>query len=326
MRDLYVIALIIALIVPAWPAISATPSDATYHVRYHVSITGEARLGSTKESMTYDYYLDLNITFSGDTVSYCTKATGQNLPNWVPKVQSCKTMDLETFMNEMLSSLPTIPVMSSKIGSASYELLYLGRGNYNGLPVYKYRLTAQTTLFDIQMEFYLYAGMPIPLYASVNMNTTATLNIKITTESTNLPSSVPAAEATTSKYYIIIGGLPGAQISVTGQKGENMLKVENNGDNPGYILVISRTGEKGVIKPVLPGQTINVNLPENLDQNINLKTQQFSGSQLNMSYVYAGIGLAVIGAIIATIYKITRKTPKTTATPTQETPVNQGQP
>ncbi|GEM_PF-6268379 len=313
----YIKSLIVLIVIAAITMSSAVYAETTYSIRYHVVVNGEVSpLLNISTRIRWDYYLSLNMTFHGENVTICYSLEGALIPKQITARSACGVVNMTELMalprgtGGTNNLLPTVP-LGKNIMIHGYK--FLGAGDYKGLPVYKFQAKISPPFLGgkanaSMINVYLYAGLPIPLYASASINILGNLSVLVDAVEANLPRNVPTAYTTTHYYDIIAGGLPGAHITVEGDKGSYTIKATNNGDTVGYIIVIYRNTGLAWAEIIPPGQTVAVKIPVALLQQVSLETQENMQSPANQ-YIVAGTAVAV--AIIATILIYTARRRKT---------------
>ena len=304
----YIKSLIVLLVIAAITMSSAVYAETTYSIRYHVVVNGEVSpLLNISTRIRWDYYLSLNMTFHGENVTICYSLEGALIPKQITARSACGVVNMTELMAMPRGSggtnnlLPTVPLGKNTM---IHGYRFLGVGDYKGLPVYKFQAKISPPFLGgkanaSMINVYLYAGLPIPLYASASIDILGNLSVLVDAVEANLPRNVPTAYMSTYYYDILAGGLPGAHITVEGEKGSYTLKATNNGDAVGYIIVIYRNTGKAWAAIIPLGQIVVVKIPVALLQQVNLETR---GNQQSATYQYIVAGTAAAIAAVVLIY------------------------
>ncbi|ADI31606.1 hypothetical protein [Staphylothermus hellenicus] len=242
---------------------------------------------------------------------------------------------------EALRTVSTITNIPLSGMTAYYNISYLGMDTYNGLPVYKYKVSMNTSdqdrIFEAEGETYLHIGTLQPLYMYLNMNiegadSSGTLTYKLETLETNLPAKATGLEEDLGKAEILAGGLPGANIVVKGQKGSTTINVTNNGDSPGYLILIYKNKELSLstipveqkspynILAVKPGESKTIDLGFILDKDIHIATEQISPSIDWGIIILLSIVAALVAGVIYALHRSVNKLKKLKSMTNEGTP------
>jgi hypothetical protein len=249
------------------------------------------------------------------------------------------TYSIDGYYSSVIPDLEKNYFISSNPAIGNYEFTYKyeGMGSYNGYPVYKYTVAytwiTNSASLNATGELYLHIGLLLPLYMHVNaegndQGSRITSSLTLKTVEANLPSTSVQSVVKTGKGVIIAGGLPGAKTTFKGCKGSTRLNVSNNGNQPGYIMIIRKQGLTAAYIPtstiknnykvegIAPGETKQVDLGFTLDKDISATTQEVSGGpDWLVVTIIIGIIAAAVGGIIWLIHHIKVKARKTTETP-----------
>ena len=304
----YVKSIIVLLVIAAITMSSAVYAETTYSIRYHVVVNGEVSpLLNISTRIRWDYYLSLNMTFHGENMTICYNVEGALIPKQIMARSACSVVNMTELIHLSREAgganniLPTVPLGKNVM---IHEYKFLGTGDYKGLPVYKLQAKISPAFYSggtnaSMINVYLYAGLPVPLYASASIDILGNLSVLVDAVEANLPRNVPTAYMSTYYYDILAGGLPGAHITVEGEKGSYTLKATNNGDAVGYIIVIYRNTGKAWAAIIPPGQIVVVKIPVALLQQVNLETRE---NQQSATYQYIVAGTAAAIAAVVLIY------------------------
>ncbi len=300
---------LLALLIIATITLSSTIyAETTYSIMYHVVVNGDVNpLLNISTHIRWDYYLSLNMTFHGENMAICYSIEGALIPKPIRARSVCSIVNMTKLMTlpretgRANNLLPTVP-LGKNVMIREYK--FLGAGDYKGLPVYKLQAKISPAFLGgkanaSMINVYLYAGLPIPLYASASIDILGNLSVLVDAVEANLPRNVPTAYTSTYYYDILAGGLPGAHITVKGDKGSYRLKATNNGDTVGYIIVIYRNAGKAWASIIPPGQTIAVKIPVALLQQVSLETRE---NQQPATYQYIVAGTAAVIAAVVLVY------------------------
>ncbi len=261
--------------------------------------------------------------------SECTTTSGIN-----------RYYNMTDYLRSSLISVSNIQGFKKTIGrkitgnsSITVNIYYQGHGIYKDLPVHKFYIkinasgkTYRKALFkgEAYGYIYLYIGLLLPVYSNLTYKVeTYTLEQKMVSKTNvlselvkhNLPKENKYGYMKTNSLEIIVGGMVGSNILVTGNKGDKQLYVRNSGDEYGYVLIhyikpyslsTSKSEETGYeIYVVEPHENKTIPLSIELDSNVDLegKTISFQSSygEEIVSAIVIGI---VVAAAIAIIYVI----------------------
>lgn len=175
-----------------------------------------------------------------------------------------------------------------------YNITYDGMGTYNGLPVYMYGVSMDTyieqTRFRGTGKTYLHVATLQPLYMFFEMDFTGTqasgkLVYELEALDTNLPAQAESLVEDLGRAQLIAGGLPGADMVVKGEKGSSNISVTNNGDQPGYVIILYKDRQLSLsaapnklinayrVVAVKPGETKIIDLGFTLDKDISVAAE-----------------------------------------------------
>ncbi len=217
----------------------------------------------------------------------------------------------------------------SSIIDVSYE-------DYNGYPAIHYRISGSTTMYGTKYDFsgdlYFHTAYLLPLYMDIRMTFTGgsgfettssgTGHIKLEIIDTNLPKKSVVADKDMGSLEIVTGGFPGARIKVYGEKDSNKLTVVNDGTQPGYVAIIYKGKSSSLaiigqasmgnveLYDAPPGTNKTIALRTSLPENVEVSTQEVSGSPPLTSYIYILVFAAIIAGLVWILLRLIRMKPE----------------
>lgn len=371
-----ILGLLLTIYIPPIANSGGDDNYKSYYAVFHMNMRANGvDEKSVPVSFTMSAILLVNITFHKDYVEFITEArnvsmsysSGTNtftmsgsaagaIPaktsyNW--SIDEYYGRMYKSFMGERgVSSLTSFisPSVSMHIRQT-----YEGIGSYKGLPVYKIGFEADyregERVITGSGELYIHIGLMIPVYLNININakgfnaSAASFTMKFDIGDNNLPTTAVSGVEETDQAIIIAGGSRGAQITVSGSAGSNILVVENKGSEPGYVMIIEKTQSQTttssptmhanpiiigqntvgnyVIVGVKPGEKKTVNLGFTLNRDVSITTENVSGGIEWTPILLLGIVLALTGAIIWIIHHILSRAKAQTITRREAGPLNE---
>lgn len=280
---------------------------------------------------------------STTTTTFSPSGSSEN----TEKLEYSVDIDLDEYYKGSFSGGETMGAVSRTFNiplsglTTYYNISYLGMDTYNGLPVYKYKVSMnisdQGRIFEAEGETYLHMGTLQPLYMYLDMNvkgseSSGELIYKLETLETNLPAKATSLEEDLGKAKILAGGLPGANIVVKGFKGSTAINVTNNGDRPGYLIILYKSEELSLsiipaeqkssynILAVKPGESKTIDLGFMLDKDINIATQQVSPSIDWRIIILLSITAVLVGGVIYVFHRSVNKLKELKSMSNEEVP------
>ncbi len=306
------------------PVAKAAEEIGSYYIKYRF----EMDLGLGTGTMWY--IINYNMTFYSDgtaKVCYTIEDGSQNIMDLLKnygKLSTCTSINLDEVLSKGINSIrpQTQQTQQPSYDLSGLKLVYVGEGEYKGYPVYKFKVnaTVEVSGFTVKVsgDYYIYKEMYLPLYINIKseaMNYKTTVRLELI--ESNLPKEGASNHISTSKYNIFAGGLPGAKIVVSGKKGENTLKVKNEGTNIGYVAVVKKeqaslsttpltATTKNIIISVKPGEERTIELGEPLDEDVNVEAREAGGLGGN-TWLLIGIVAAIIVVIVVALVFVLKK-------------------